>query len=212
MWRKNRRKNPDSISVGVDLNRNYGYQWGFNDAGSSPNGSSDVYRGTSDFSEPEIQAIRNFCIEKKFSVALNCHTYGNLLIYPWGYSDSDTRDSVFFRSMASDLTAFTQYTYGTGSQTVGYVTNGDSDDWMYGDTLAKPKVFSMTPEIGTFDDGFWPVQARILPLAQENVPANLYLAHAAGQFVALSSAETAPTRTGDTIRITLTLQNKGVSS
>jgi hypothetical protein len=114
--------------------------------------------------------------------------------------------------MASDLTAITRYTYGTGSQTVGYVTNGDSDDWMYGDTLAKPKVFSMTPEIGTFADGFWPVQARILPLAQENLLANLYLAHAAGQFTAINSAESKPTRIGDTVRINLTFQNKGVTS
>ncbi len=211
MWRKNRRINPDA-TIGVDLNRNYGYQWGFDNDGSSPNGSDETYRGTSGFSEPEIQSIRNFCIEKKFSVALNYHTYGNLLVYPWGYSDSDTRDSVFFWSMASDLTAFTHYTYGTGSQTVGYVTNGDSDDWMYGDTLAKPKVFSMTPEIGTFSDYFWPVQARILPLAQENLSANLFLAHFAGQFTAINSAESKPARIGDTVRINLTFQNKGVAS
>jgi hypothetical protein len=212
MWRKNRRKNPDSTTVGVDLNRNYGYQWGFNNAGSSSNGASETYRGVSGFSEPEAQAMRNFCIAKKFSVALNYHTYSNLLIYPWGYSDSDTRDSVFFRSMASDLTASTRYTYGTGSQTVGYVTNGNSDDWMYGDTIAKPKVFSMTPEIGAFTDGFWPAPARILPLAQENLRANLYLAHAAGQFTAINSAESKPTRIGDTVRINLTFQNKGVTS
>jgi hypothetical protein len=114
--------------------------------------------------------------------------------------------------MASDLTASTRYTYGTGSQTVGYVTNGDSDDWMYGDTLSKPKVFSMTPEIGTFADDFWAVQARILPLAQENLRANLYLAHAAGQFTAINSAESKPARIGDTVYINLTFQNKGVTS
>ena len=212
MWRKNRWINPTGKTVGVDLNRNYGYQWGFNNVGSSPIDSFETYRGASAFSEPETQAMRNFCIAKKFSVALNYHTYSNLLIYPWGYSDSDTRDSIFFRSMASDLTASTRYSYGTGSQTVGYVTNGDSDDWMYGDTLAKPKVFSMTPEIGTFTDGFWPVLARILPLAQENLPANLYLAHAAGQFTAINSAASKPTRIGDTVRINLTFQNKGVIS
>ncbi len=40
-WRKNRRDNLDS-SFGVDLNRNYGYQWGFDDVGSSP-GSEQHY-------------------------------------------------------------------------------------------------------------------------------------------------------------------------
>nr|MBP6385664.1 hypothetical protein [Pseudarcicella sp.] len=41
MWRKNRRNNENN-TTGVDLNRNYGYNWGFNNTGSSPNSSSDT--------------------------------------------------------------------------------------------------------------------------------------------------------------------------
>ena len=48
---------------GVDLNRNYGYGWGSNDTGSSPNPCSATYRGESEFSEPETQAVRDFIIE-----------------------------------------------------------------------------------------------------------------------------------------------------
>lgn len=59
MWRKNRRNNGSTF--GVDLNRNYGYNWGYDNMGSSPTSSSDTYRGTAAFSEPETQAIRNFC-------------------------------------------------------------------------------------------------------------------------------------------------------
>ena len=36
MWRKNRRNNGGGI-FGVDLNRNFGYMWGYDDIGSSPN-------------------------------------------------------------------------------------------------------------------------------------------------------------------------------
>ena len=57
-WRKNRHNNGDG-SFGVDLNRNYGYQWGYDNTGSSPNPSNNTYRGTAPFSEPETQAIRD---------------------------------------------------------------------------------------------------------------------------------------------------------
>ncbi|RYZ16650.1 MAG: peptidase M14, partial [Sphingobacteriales bacterium] len=55
MWRKNRRNNGGSF--GVDLNRNYGYLWGFDNQGSSPDPTTEVYRGAGPFSEPETQAM-----------------------------------------------------------------------------------------------------------------------------------------------------------
>ena len=115
-WRKNRRNNGDG-SFGVDLNRNYGYQWGYDNTGSSPNPSNNTYRGTAPFSEPETQAIRDFCNSHDIKLCLNYHTYGDLLIYPWGYSDSFTPDSTLFIELAVDMTQFNNYTYGTGSQT-----------------------------------------------------------------------------------------------
>ena len=60
MWRKNRKKNPTN-NYGVDLNRNYGYKWGFDDNGSSSTTNNETYRGTSPFSEPETQAIKKLC-------------------------------------------------------------------------------------------------------------------------------------------------------
>ncbi|MCF8451449.1 MAG: hypothetical protein K9G49_16375, partial [Taibaiella sp.] len=55
LWRKNLRDNMDG-TYGVDLNRNYGITWGFDDIGSSPVSSTQTYRGTAAFSEPETQA------------------------------------------------------------------------------------------------------------------------------------------------------------
>src|SRR5690606_2987818 len=52
-WRKNRRNNGDG-TFGVDLNRNWAYQFG--GASSSGSGSSEEYRGTAAFSEPETAA------------------------------------------------------------------------------------------------------------------------------------------------------------
>src|SRR5690606_14934327 len=58
LWRKNRRDHPNSSCFGVDLNRNWGFQWG--GAGASTNRCNDTYRGTAPFSEPETQVMRDF--------------------------------------------------------------------------------------------------------------------------------------------------------
>ncbi len=175
LWRKNRRVIGDG-NFGVDLNRNYGKGWGANNSGSSPNASSDVYRGPSTFSEPETQAIREFCNGHKFKFAMNYHTYSNLLVYPWGYLSKNCEDSVAFREIAGELSKYNYYKYGTDLETVGYSTNGGSDDWMYGEVATKPLIFAMTPEVGTIQDGFWPSIDRILPLCGEANYMNLTVA------------------------------------
>lgn len=209
-WRKNRRLNAGG-SYGVDLNRNYGYMWGYDNIGSSNNPSSDTYRGTAAFSEPEIQAMRDFCLGHAFKLALNFHSYGNLLIYPWGYIASFlTPDSSTFIDYTTDMTQFNQYVHGTGDETVGYVTNGDSDDWMYGEQIIKAKILSMTPEVGS---SFWPPMNQIFPIADENLYPNLFLAWAAGPFLKVGdctfSQETF--QPGDTGSVRFALESKGQS-
>lgn len=195
MWRKNRRDNLDG-TFGVDLNRNYGENWGFDNVGSSPNTSSDTYRGTAGFSEPETQAIRNYCNSREFRSALNYHTYGNLLIYPYGYIPFLlTPDSSTFSSHAHELTSINNYKYGTGVETVGYVTNGDSDDWMYSEQTTKDKIISMTPEAGTPQLGFWPPQNQILPFCEDNLRANLIEAWLSGAYVKPAYADMHPINT-----------------
>ena len=56
-WRLNRRQNEDG-TIGVDLNRNYGFEWGHDDIGSSPAPGTSTYRGPEPFSEPETQAVK----------------------------------------------------------------------------------------------------------------------------------------------------------
>lgn len=183
LWRKNRRDNGNG-TMGVDLNRNYGHEWGYDNSGSSPNSNSETFRGTAAFSEPETQAVKWFCENHTFDFALNYHSFGNYVIYPWGYIPSPlTPDSNAFLAFAEALTATNNYVAGTGYQTVGYATNGDSDDWMYGEQTSKNKIFSMTPEVGNSGDGFWPAQSRIIPIAKDNVKPNLLLAHFAGNYI-----------------------------
>jgi len=100
-----RRKNmnPGTTSCnkrGVDLNRNFEYQWGLS-SGSSSDPCSDTYRGTSAGSEPEVKAIIDytkaifptaqrkanpqepFAENTTTGVFLDIHSYGDLLLAPW---------------------------------------------------------------------------------------------------------------------------------
>ncbi|RPI63401.1 MAG: T9SS C-terminal target domain-containing protein [Ignavibacteriales bacterium] len=214
MWRKNRKNN--GSSYGVDLNRNYGptAYWNAPNGGSSTDPSSDTYRGTAPFSEPETTNLKNFLATRYFKNALNYHTYSNLLIYPYGALEQETPDSAIFREFARDMTAYNGYTYGTDQQTVGYSTRGNSDDYFYdGDTVSNHgKIFAMTPEVGS--TGFWPSQPEIFPLAIENVLPNLYYAYVAGDYVSAINPYFSQQffNPGDNVDLVIPqLKNKGLS-
>jgi len=193
MWRKNRRDNGGG-SFGVDPNRNYGYMWGLNNQGSSPDPWDETYRGTAPFSEPEIAAIRDFCEAHEFRIALNYHTYSNLLLYTWGYTTEPCEDDAILEVYAELMTQDSHYTYGPGSTAI-YETNGGSDDWMYGEQTTKDKTFSYTPELGGEDDGFWCAIDRIIPIAQENMIQNILAAALSGKYAKVE--DLTPTITND---------------
>lgn len=188
MWRKNRRNNGNG-TFGVDLNRNYGDHWGYDDNGSSPDPASDTYRGTAGFSEIETQLVRDFCNAHEFKLALNNHTYGNLLIYPYGYIASlQTPDSAIFQNFTKNMAKCSGFSYGTGNETVGYLVNGDSDDWMYSEQSSKPMILSMTPEAGNSSDGFWPAINRIVDIAKETMDQNLSLARLSAAYAEIKTS------------------------
>lgn len=181
MWRKNRTDNGTPGCEGVDLNRNYSYQWGLDDIGSSPDPCEETYRGESAFSELESQAIRDFCESHELVNIMNYHTKGNLLLYAWGFTEEPCEDDALFYAHSVLYTQENQYTFGPGSSTI-YPTNGGSDDWMYGEQTTKNKIFAYTPELGDGSDGFWCPIDRIIPIAQENVLMNILAAAFAGWY------------------------------
>jgi hypothetical protein len=182
MWRKNRRDNGNGC-FGVDLNRNFGYKWGFNNTGSSPDPCSNIYRGPSKFSEPESQAVRDLAILKNYGTHFNMHSWQNAYLYPWGYINLQSPDSLTYREFAGDMSRYNGYEYGTSSEVLNYASNGSVRDWMYGEDSVKSKIFGYTLEIGNYGDYFWPPQNRIFPIAQINVKSNLYHAFVAGEYV-----------------------------
>jgi len=171
MWRKNRAKNPDNLTFGVDLNRNYGFRWGIDDVGSSPDPASDVYRGPEAFSESETRAVKKFCEANQFKLALNYHAFGNFLLNPWGYDGTTiNQDSSKFRQLARELTKENNFRSGTCLETLNYNSNGSSDDYMYEKNPAKASIMAFTPEVG---NEFWPTQESILPLCLKTIHQNL---------------------------------------
>ena len=217
MHRKNRRSNPQNSNCntgtqqGVDLNRNYGYNWGANNSGSSGNPCSAVYRGSSAFSEPETEAVSNFILSREFNNALHYHSYSNLLIHSWG--DGSYPDEPYLttlREIGNEMTHYNGYLVGTGIETVGYTVNGDAVDWSYGNA----GLLSYTPEIGSFVDNFWPSEDRVIPLCQDQIYSNSIFAMVAGSDYIIYDKlyNNMYPSINDTISMSLVIQNRGILS
>lgn len=176
LWRKNRSRNNDG-TYGVDLNRNYGYQWGT--GGSSSNPSSDTFKGPQPFSEPETIAIKNYVeAHQNISILLTFHTFSELILFPWGhkYGEIDiTRDFQVHQKMAEKMATWNNYTPQQASSL--YQASGDTTDWSYGQHKIISFTFELDP-IGSSwggSNGFYPGAGVIPGVQQKNLEPVLYL-------------------------------------
>jgi len=185
MHRKNKR-NVGTTNVGVDLNRNYSYGW--NTTGVSTDPDSDVYPGTSAFSEPETQAIQWLVENVGFTSAFNAHTYGQDLLFPIGTTDAEFADHHdYFDAYSSHMTTFNGYSNFKSSGL--YPASGDSDDYMYKvdiETGQKDTIFAMTPEVGT---AFWPSPSEVISTCDGMVGPNRILAHITHLFLVVKDTD-----------------------
>ncbi|XP_062530636.1 uncharacterized protein LOC101735349 [Bombyx mori] len=137
MWRKNRARYGEC--VGVDLNRNFSYGWGEKgEEGSSEDPGNIFYRGPKPFSEPETAALRRLITKSStpFKVFLSFHSYGEVVIFPWGYTDEPCPDYVELleggTSIAKAIYETSGRTYKVGStKDLMYFACGNSIDWSY---------------------------------------------------------------------------------
>ena len=185
-WRKNLRDNDNSHSTnavdGVDLNRNFGYQWGYNNTGSGAAPGSATYRGLAAFSEPETRAQRDAVAALQPVSGFSFHTFSDLFLHPWGYTTAGAPDSAKFQAWSDEMALGNGYTSGPAPRVL-YEVNGDFNDWSYGETALKPRAFTWTPEVGGPDDDFWPPPSRIVPLARELLRPCRVVAGIAGAWV-----------------------------
>ncbi len=214
LWRKNLRDNDlngrTNSGDGVDINRNYGDHWGFNNVGSSGTPSSETYRGPSAFSEIETRIQRDVVIALRPTLGISFHTYSDLFVHPLGYTTAGTPDSAKFQEWSDEMTLDNGFTAGAGPRIL-YEVNGEFNDWTYGDTLSKPRAFTWTPEIGTQNDGFWPPQSRILPQAVEMLRTCWVLAECGGSWLKVQDVRITEgaLNAGNSAHLAITARNIG---
>jgi carboxypeptidase T len=179
LWLKNRRPNPDG-SFGVDPNRNYGYMWGtINISTSSHVPSDETYVGPRAFSEPETRAVRDLIARELFRGIITYHSYSQLILYPWGYtnqpiSDQADRDQMInlANRMQQIIRAVHGKTYIVQQSSQLYPTAGDTTDWTYG--IYGIPSFTIELRPASLDEGgFMLPPAQIQPTWEENQPAAL---------------------------------------
>ena len=109
---------------------------------------SPHHRGPHALSEPESMALAAVATAVRPQVALGFHSFGNMLLYPWGHKRAANPRATHYQHLAR---AFSEGLRGTpyrcGQSIDFYPTAGDLDDWLddqFG-TLA------LTVEVGALD-------------------------------------------------------------
>jgi hypothetical protein len=184
LWRKNLRDNNGdgqiTVGDGVDSNRNYDEKWNYDNEGSSSTPSADDYRGTAAASEPETVAIQDLLKRLRFRFMVTYHSYGQLLLYMWGFQlQTPTADDPIYVAMSgTDANpAIAGYDPGVGADL--YITNGTTDDYAH----AVWGTLGWTPELSEGCDGcgfvFPDDEALIEAEFQKNLPFALDVAKSA---------------------------------
>jgi len=184
LWRKNRRKNKDG-SYGVDLNRNWGNHWG--EGGASTQPSSDTYRGTAAFSEPESANVVAFLNKIKsegavIEAAIDFHAYSQLILRPFGWvtPDEETpKNDRELKSITDEMRDIIKKVHGTSFTSEHaaelYIASGGADDWFAAEATAQNK--GLTFELrDTGRYGFLLPASQIIPSGEEILPAVAYFA------------------------------------
>jgi len=188
MARKNRRVIPSKKckdeDIGIDLNRNYDYDFGKDNEGSSNNPCQEDYRGEKPFSEPETKAIKDFVdSHPDIKIVYNYHTWGNLVITAFNCLSNKDSDNLIKKnfpihySMYEDFKKEAEFPknfiFGNADKTIKYRANGDATDWF----LGKKNILSFSPELGNGNknsDYFYPNREVTFDVLEKNLRSGLY--------------------------------------
>jgi murein tripeptide amidase MpaA len=174
MWRKNRRSNSGG-SFGVDMNRNWDDHWG--GAGSSGTPTSDTYRGTAPFSEPETAALSRYILAlPNRKGAIDFHSYSQLFLRPYGWTSQNCPHESLLNTAGANIVRAIQSYQNRVYQNIRsidlYVTTGSASDWFYYSNTGRQQgnmVFAHTIELrDTGQYGFILPANQIIPTGEEN--------------------------------------------
>jgi carboxypeptidase T len=185
-WRKNRQPTPRPPNVGTDLNRNYNYKWDCC-GGSSDFEGDETYHGPFPHSAPEVAAYAAFVNSRviggkqQIKASISFHTYGQLVLWPYGYTfqdvppDMNPTDHQVFVTMGTamaNLTCSQQDGCYTPEQASDlYITDGTNLDWMYG----AHRIFAFTIEMYPECCDFYPDDEAIAAQTERLEPVIMYL-------------------------------------
>ena len=170
-WRKNLRdNNGDGVFSpavdGVDLNRNYDFNWGdFADAGTT----DWFYKGPRPFSEPETRAIRNLAIKRHFVLMVDYHAYGQTVMFPWTKEISPPDYPILHKIALSYAKLCKKYKNQQHYEVLPLDgKTGQSANWFY----AKFRTLSFIVELGT---EYFPPQPEVDFVIRQNLKGVKYL-------------------------------------
>jgi len=173
LWRKNRRNNRPHNSFGVDINRNWPYQWG--GQGSSSNPAADTYHGVSPASEIETQNIINYAkAHPSIKAAIDFHSYSELILRPWQYSNNQSPDEAKLFALGAKLQTSIQRVHSKRYQNIRgsqlYVHSGAMVDFWYHEVKVPSFTVELRPDQFSGHGFILPPQF-IIPTCEENFPA-----------------------------------------
>lgn len=176
-WRKNRRNNGFLRKAGVDLNRNWPNRWGLVGVSSNPN--SDIYKGPSAGSEPEVAQVVKYVAGLKDLVAgVDVHSYGGLVLRSYGWATEPSPDEAILKPIGDAIAENMNAIHGMGyeSQRSGelYPAAGAMDDWLYEKAHVKVGMTFEMRDKGNY--GFLLPPSQIVPGGEELVEGVLTLA------------------------------------
>ena len=174
LWRKNR-KPSGSGCFGVDLNRNYSFEFAHDSSCASDDPCSNTYHGDGPFSEPETAAVRDFLALTQPKTGFSIHSTAGVYLMPYGYNTSPP-DFEIYSEWASAFLNEADYAYGVTFQMIGYTSCGTTRDYLHSEG-----IYGWTPEIG--GSGFWPQPSTIFDLVGENVRPMFYQSWLAGAYL-----------------------------
>lgn len=205
-WRKNRRRIGAAGPTGVDLNRNFAYQWGDLEEvnGSSSDPRSGTYRGETPFSEPETRALRDFVLGHEFISSLSFHSYGEYVIMPFGFTSDAVPHQRAYHELAGEVARALRYPFGNVASMVGYYSNGRHDDWLYCPEGGKKRTLALEVELGRT---FFPAEDELPALYDLTLPACVELALVSGGY---PEVEVVPNAPADQGALTLVVRNRGM--
>jgi hypothetical protein len=175
-WRKNTDTDNGACSAnnyGIDLNRNFPFQWNATAGGSSGDPCAGNYRGPAPMSEPEANTLLRYAAGTPDSAGVyrngvlldrrtdtgsaptdyrgmyvDMHSFSQRVLWPWAYTATEPPNAAALRTLGRRMAWFNSY---TPQQWIGmYAADGVSTDAIYG--LLGAPAYTIEMGVTFFED------------------------------------------------------------